>query len=136
MKAGTLTAVAAIAVLAVGCQRADDQRTDTMTDRDVLAARDQLDPAVLAALDSGNVAYRARDYQRSLDHYRDAVGMQDELAAGWFGIYMAELALGNLDAAEAAMARARAHAPTASLMQPDPELGVPADHPALRDTLP
>jgi tetratricopeptide (TPR) repeat protein len=127
---------AASVLLLAACQRADDQRTDTITDRDVRAARQQLDPAVAAALDSGNVAYRARDYQRALQHYQEVVARNEELAAGWFGIYMAQLALGNPDAAEAAMAQARIHAPAASLMHPDPDLGVPADHPALRDTLP
>jgi tetratricopeptide (TPR) repeat protein len=128
-------AVAALGLVA--CERPDDQRTETITDRDVLTARQQLDPAVAAALDSGNVAYRARDYQRALEHYNEAVAMNAELAAGWFGIYMAQLALGNPDAAEAAMAQARIHAPQASLMHPDPDLGVPADHPALQpDPLP
>jgi tetratricopeptide (TPR) repeat protein len=136
MRARTTFAVTAALVALAGCQRDDDQRTDTIRDRDVLAARQQLDPAVTAALDSGNVAYRARDYERALDHYQQAVAADQTLAAGWFGIYMAQLALGNVDAAEAAMAQTRTHAPAASLIRPDPDTGVPGDHPALRDTLP
>jgi thioredoxin-like negative regulator of GroEL len=123
-------------ILLAGCERPDDQRTDTITDRDVRAAREQLAPAVAAALDSGNAAYRARDYQRALQHYNAVVQADERLAAGWFGIYMAQLAMGNVEAAEAAMAQARIHAPRASLVQPDAALPVPADHPALRDTLP
>jgi tetratricopeptide (TPR) repeat protein len=136
MTGRTIIAVAAASVALAACDRPDDQRTDTMTDRDVLAARQQLDPVVTAALDSGNIAYRERDYQRALDHYHQAVAVDNEAAAGWFGIYMAQLALGNPDAAEAAMEQARRYAPGASLIQPDPDLGVPAGHPALRDTLP
>jgi tetratricopeptide (TPR) repeat protein len=136
MNARSTTAVAAALLALMACDRPDDQRTETISDRDVLQARQQLDPAVTAALDAGNAAYRAREYQRALDHYHEAVSRDRDLAAGWFGIYMAQLALGNADAAEAAMEQARTLAPGATLMQPDPDLGVPADHPALSDTLP
>jgi tetratricopeptide (TPR) repeat protein len=118
-------------LLAGGCRRPDDQRTDQIRDRDVLAARQTLDPAVVEALDSGNVAYRERDYSRALGHYQAAVEMDRDVAAGWFGIYMAQLALGNAEAAEAAMQQARQRAPGASLIQPDEDLPVPRDHPAL-----
>lgn len=122
------------ALLLTGCDRPDDQQTGSIQDRDVLAARAQLDPEVRDALDRGNAAYRDRDYEQALEHYHAAVRMDEALAAGWFGIYMAELALGNADAAEAAMEQARIHAPGASLMHPDADVPVPADHPALRDT--
>jgi tetratricopeptide (TPR) repeat protein len=136
MRARPTHALLAVALVAGGCERADDQRTDTIRDRDVLEARARLDPAVTTALDDGNAAYRARDYEAALRHYQSAVEMEETLAAGWFGLYMAHLALGNVDAAEAAMEQARMHAPGASLMHPDPDLAVPADHPALRDTQP
>jgi tetratricopeptide (TPR) repeat protein len=134
MRHPALLAVLATAVAVGGCERPDDQRTGAIRDADVRAARAQLEPAAAAALDSGNAAYRERDYQRALAHYTAAVEMHPELAAGWFGIYMAQLALGNPEAAEAAMAQARIHAPGASLMHPDPDDPVPPDHPALRDT--
>jgi hypothetical protein len=130
-----LLAVTAI-LTASACRGEDDQRTDTITDRDVQAARDQIDPAVLEALDSGNTAYRERDYRRALGHYQAAVDRDETVAAGWFGIYMAQLALGNAEAAEAAMVQARNHAPGASLIQPDADLPAPAGHPALPDTQP
>lgn len=134
MDVRAMVVVSAAVLVLAACDRPTDQRTDSITDRSVRDARQQLDPAVAAALDSGNVAYRARDYRRALEYYQKVVEMNEELAAGWFGIYIAQLALGNPDAAEAAMAQARTHAPRASLMHPDPDLGVPADHPALRDT--
>lgn len=131
---GVLPIVTITSLLVTGCDRPDDQQTGSIQDRDVLAARAQLEPGVRDALDRGNAAYRDRDYEQALEHYHAAVRMHEGLAAGWFGIYMAELALGNADAAEAAMAQARMHAPGASLMHPDPDRPVPADHPALRDT--
>jgi tetratricopeptide (TPR) repeat protein len=136
MNTRILVAAATAAVVLAGCQRPDDQRTDSITDRDVHAAREQLGPAVTNALDSGNAAYRERDYETALRHFQAAVDMDEGVAAGWFGIYMAQLALGNPEAAEAAMAQVRIHAPDASLIQPDPNLPVPGDHPALRDTTP
>lgn len=129
---GTLLLVVGVAVL-TGCPRDDDQRTDTIRDRDVLEARADLEPEVATALDDANAAYRDRDYETALRHYQSVVEMRDDLAAGWFGIYMAQLALGNAEAAEAAMEQARIRAPGASLMHPDPDAPVPPDHPALPD---
>jgi tetratricopeptide (TPR) repeat protein len=136
MRSSSIVAALIAALLITACQQADDQRTGAISDQDVLAARAELDPAVLAELDNGNAAYRARDYETALQHYQAAVDMDQRLAAGWFGIYMAQLALGNAEAAEAAMDQARIHAPGATLMHPDPDIPVPADHPALRDTQP
>jgi tetratricopeptide (TPR) repeat protein len=124
-----------VPLLLAACDRPDDQRTGTIGEREVREARAQLDPAVTAELDSGNAAYRERDYQRALEHYQAAVQMNEELAAGWFGIYMAQLALGNAEAAEAAMEQARIRAPGATMMHPDADFPVPADHPALQDTV-
>ncbi len=136
MKTRGLFATAAAALVLAGCPQPDDQRTETITDRDVLTARAELHPAAAAALDSGNISYRERDYERALRHYHEAVEIHGDLAAAWFGIYMAQMALDNPEAAEAAMEQARMHAPDASLIQPDPDMPVPPDHPALPDTLP
>lgn len=65
-------------------------------------AKDTLPPAVRAQLDSGNAAYRARDYEGANRHYRATVQAMPNLASGWFGVYMAESALGNKAAADSA----------------------------------
>jgi tetratricopeptide (TPR) repeat protein len=124
------------ALLLAACDRPDDQRTGAIQGEDVRAARAELDPAVADALDNGNSAYRAREYEQALEHYQTAVELDESVAAGWFGIYMAQLALGDDEAAEAAMEQARQHAPDATLMHPDPDRPVPADQPAPGDTLP
>lgn len=113
-----LLPLAALLLLA-GCSPADDQETGSVSRDDVQQARDDLDPAVVEALDAGNSAYREGDYQAALDHYREA-NQQGDIAAAWFGIYMAELALGNAAAADSAMARAQDLAPGASLIHPEP----------------
>lgn len=116
----------ALGLLAGACgPTGEDQETGTISREDVIEARQDLEPAVLAALDSGNLAYRDRRYADARAHYREATRLADDAAAAWFGLYMAELALGNPDAAQAAMDRARALAPGASLI-----------HPAETDTVP
>lgn len=112
-----LILVGAAALVACG-PRGDDQETGSISREDVLEARQELEPAVLAAIDSGNAAYRERRYAAARDHYAGAARLDDDVAAAWFGLYMAELALGNTEAAEAAMDRARDLAPGASLIHP------------------
>jgi tetratricopeptide (TPR) repeat protein len=98
------------------CGSEADQRTETVTPDVVQGARDALSPDLLAQLDSGNLAMRAGDPVTALEHYRRATELDAQAAAAWFGVYMAERALGNSEAAEEALERARAAAPEASLL--------------------
>lgn len=107
----------ALALAALGC-RPDDQETGSVTPEAVREARSELPAQVLAHLDSGNARYEDHDYQAALEHYRAVVDGAPDAAAGWFGIYMAQLALGNTAAADSAMERARDLAPGASLIRP------------------
>lgn len=111
-------AIAALVVLPA-CQSGDDQETGSISRDQVIEARQGLDPELAAALDQGNDAYRDNDYEAALRHYETAAGIDDDVAAVWFGIYMANLALGNTEAADSAMRRARTLAPDASLIHPD-----------------
>lgn len=111
--------LAGAAAMAAGCDRGDDQRTDTLTRDVVTGARAALGPELVAALDSGNAAIRAAEYERALQHYRRATELDPDAAAAWFGVYMAAGALGRPDEAEAALERARAAAPGATLLRPD-----------------
>lgn len=77
-------------------------------------------PGVTSALDSGNAAYRSRDYVGALRHYRAAAELGPDVAATWFGVYMAQLALGDTAAADSAMRRARALAPGLAESHPEP----------------
>jgi tetratricopeptide (TPR) repeat protein len=102
-----------------GCDRPEDQETGSISEDAVRGARSSLPADVAAAIDSGNAAYRAEDYQAALRHYREAARRDESLAAAWFGIYMAELALGNVEEANRAIERARELAPGASLIHPE-----------------
>jgi hypothetical protein len=55
------------------------------------------------------------------EHFLAVTELEPELAVGWFGLYMAERGLGDLEAAEAALARVRDIAAGASLVHPDDE---------------
>ena len=107
----------------------EDQRTGTVNQDEVAQA---LSPEARAELDLANVAYRAGDarnplnepgvniregdYETALSHFERVVEMAPDDATGWFGIFMAQNALGNAEAAEEALAEARSRAPGASLI--------------------
>lgn len=119
MTTRTAVTVLAAAALLAGCQPPEDQETGSIDREDVIQTREGLDPELVAALDSGNVAYRAGSYETALRWYQQAVDVDDDVAAGWFGVYMAQLALGNTAAADSAMARAQDLQPGASLIHPE-----------------
>ena len=62
---------------------------------------------VQAHVDSGNVAYRAQDYAGARAHFSEAARLGPDVPAAWFGLYMAEHALGNQAAADSALARSK-----------------------------
>lgn len=133
----TAACMAAIAALTfTGCDRPDDQETGSLSREDVLQAREGLDPSYRAALDSGNVAYRAREYDEALRYFEEATEIDADVPAGWFGVYMAELALGNVEAANAAMERAQELAPGATLMHPEEPARAPGGTGATGDSAP
>lgn len=78
-------------------------------------------------VDSGNAAYRAGDYEEARRQFRAAVAEQPESQAAWFGVYMAERALGNRDSARAALERA------GDLPHPDGSLHPPPSESASGD---
>lgn len=84
----------------------------------VVEERAGLSEEFLAVLDSGSEAFRADDYQASLAHYTRATELDPEVAAGWFGVYMAHQALGNAEAAAEALERARALDAGADMIHP------------------
>lgn len=113
------TVAIAVALAMAACGAPNDQETGSIDSQEVRRARADLDPDLVEALDSGNAAYRRGDYDEALDYYHQAVDVDDKVPAGWFGVYMAEAALGHPEAADSAMARAQELAPGASLIHPD-----------------
>lgn len=99
-------------------QPGEDQTTESIGAEDVKEERTDRSPEFIAHLDSGNAAYRVKDYENALRHYQAVTRIDENEAAGWFGIYMTELARGNAAAADVALKRAQEHAPGASLIHP------------------
>ena len=108
-----------LALLACG---GDDQRTADLDPEEAREKWETLDPAVRIQIERGNRAFRESRYDSALVHYTNATRLDEGAAAGWFGVYMAQLALGNPEAAADALARARAAAPGTTLVTPEEEV--------------
>ena len=117
MSASRMLATLLALTAAVAC-RPDDQRTDTVDPTEAMQVRAHWPPEVAAQLDSGSAAFRSNDHEAALRHYRRVTEMEPDIAAGWFGVYMAEHALGNAEAAAAAYERAQGIVPGATLLHP------------------
>ena len=76
-------------------------------DRPTLNPDAGLGPVARAALDSGNAAYRVKNYRVALRHYRAAANSAPAQAAPWFGIYMIAQATGDKALADSATAEVR-----------------------------
>jgi len=112
---GNAVTVAVVLAATVGC-RPDDQRTDTLDPHGGMQTREEMAPEVVAQLDSGSAAFRAGDFEAALSHYRRVTELDPAVGAGWFGVYMAEDALGRSEAAAVALGRARSLEPGATLL--------------------
>jgi tetratricopeptide (TPR) repeat protein len=122
MRKMLVLALAGAAVLSACREDPGDQRTETVTPRTMEQARAGWPEGLAAAVDSGNAAYSAGEYEAASAHYRRATQLGPDVTAGWFGIYMTEHARGNIAAADSAMQRARQLSPDASLIH-----GAPGD---------
>lgn len=108
--------VAALLTVALswGCSPPDDQRTETL---DPTTAGREISGEARIQLDSGNAAFRVQDFEQALIHFTRVTELEPDDATGWFGLYMAHDAMGNTEAADSAIARARSEAPGASLIR-------------------
>ncbi|MDX1673776.1 MAG: tetratricopeptide repeat protein [Longimicrobiales bacterium] len=95
---------------------------------------------VAARVDSANLYYSNGDYEAAAEVYRDLTEEYPEISTVWFGLYMAESALGNEEAAAAALEKAEGMAPGLGQMHEAAESSgmgdmlrgeMPAGHPSL-----
>lgn len=110
--------LALTAMVVVAC-RPDEQETGSISAEDVREARASLPPEVQMHLDSGNAAYRRKDYMAAREHYRAAAASDEDQPAAWFGLAMVHGAMGDSAAAAQAMEKARSLAPGATLIHPN-----------------
>ncbi|MEP7381544.1 MAG: hypothetical protein ABI910_07650 [Gemmatimonadota bacterium] len=108
-----------VLVAASACRRANDAQQAT-ADGSVLppghvpvtsAGATDLQPVTQALLDSGNAAFRQKDYPAALGFYARASEVQPEHAAPWFGTYMVGQATRNSALTDSALRMVRARAP-------------------------
>ena len=119
MSARIPVALAALGLLLfTGCERPDDQVTESLDPVGARQERESFPPELVAQLDSGSAAFREDDLEAALRHYQAVTEIDDEVAAGWFGLYMVHRARGEAEEANEALSRAQALAPGASIIHP------------------
>lgn len=105
--------IAVVAVLAVaGCSDEEGRRVPLGQDTAQSENRRASWPAELTArVDSANAAIANDEPEVAAEIYRALAQEYPEIGTVWFGLYMAEDALGNTEAAAAALERAEAITP-------------------------
>lgn len=107
---GPSLVLVAILTFLGGCGGADDagkRPLSEMGQGGTGVASDPLPPGMTASaaarLDSGNVAFRSRQYEAATRYYRAAANDVPEHPAPWYGIYMVGQATGNRELSDSAM---------------------------------
>lgn len=108
-------------LLVCACSKANDAKTAAVMGDSLPPGHVPIDQppnagAALSALgqalvDSGNTAFRVKDYDGALAFYRKASQSDPSHAAPWFGTYMVGQAMKNTALADSALAMVRARAP-------------------------
>ncbi len=105
----------AVALVAVaGCGEEPGERVELgeqAQPQQQQGGRDSWPAELTAAVDSGNAAYAAGRYEEAAEIYRGLAEEYPDIGTVYFGLYMAENALGNEEAAQAALAEAEARSP-------------------------
>jgi tetratricopeptide (TPR) repeat protein len=128
--------VAGLTVFA-GCDRAQDDNAMDFNGDGMEQARAGWPAELSARIDSGNVAYREGRYDDAAEIYRSATELSPDVAAGWFGLHMAEAARGNDAAADSARMMAESLTPGLGMGHPQTPMGdapagdMPAGHPPI-----
>lgn len=112
---GRILSFALAGCLLAGC-RPDDQPTRSIDPQAAERTRAALPADLVEHLDSGNAAFRAHEFEAANEHYSAAIAIDSTATAAWYGVFMAQRALGNAAEAAVALERAQALAPGASLI--------------------
>lgn len=110
MKRSAALLAAAVVLFATSCKQnpsPDNAKVPITPPADSVHAAMATPTPFQFQLDSGNVAFRAKDYTRARAHFMRATEIDSTNAAAWFGVYMAEDKLGNKAEADYAMKKAQ-----------------------------
>lgn len=80
---------------------------DDQSSGDMKVTRDEMSHEVAVLIDAGNGAFSSGDYETAKQHYLGAASRDSTVAAAWYGVAMAERALGNDAAADSALQRVK-----------------------------
>lgn len=92
---------------AAGRQPLGELGSDTADVR-ARASESKVSLSAIAALVAGNAAYRAKQMDKAMAHYREAAAAAPDHAAPWFGLYMVANEMKNAALADSAMSRVKA----------------------------
>jgi tetratricopeptide (TPR) repeat protein len=137
------TAALAVALTATmglaACDRDQDRGESLRANDDAMAeARAGWPEGLGTLIDRGNTQYREGRYDDAAETFREATELAPDVAAGWFGLHMAESARGNEEAADEARMRAEALTPGLGVGHPRgpmgemPEGELPPGHPTMQ----
>ena len=93
-----------------GCP-SEENEAEATTDTSAVSAAAPMPAAVQAQVDSGNLAYRADDFESALTHFRSALGDAPDRPAPLYGVYLAATALGDSVLADSVATVLRDEAP-------------------------
>jgi tetratricopeptide (TPR) repeat protein len=132
--------IAAMAVIGlVACGEADEADRIPLGQEQAQreGGRAQWPAELVALVDSANLAYSQERYEEAAEIYRGLTEEYEDIGTVWFGLYMAENALGNTEAAQAALERAEEQSPGLGRMHEQAEsvgvegMPMPEGHPSV-----
>lgn len=106
-----IVALAAVGLVACGGEEGERVELGGEEPQAREDARANWSPELTAAIDSANALYAADDYEGAAAMFTEITEDNPELGVAWFGLYMAERAQGNDEAADAALAKAEEYSP-------------------------
>lgn len=102
--ARTLAALT-LALVVVGCGAGESSEAPGAPGGEDVAPSEEgsgvITPEIRDALERGNAAFRADEFETALQHYQEALSMDSTVEASLFGLYITHEALGNTEEAQA-----------------------------------
>jgi tetratricopeptide (TPR) repeat protein len=140
MQSATLIVSLGALCVASGCAKSKDAQRTTSKDSAVagalpaghpsLAPAADLPDAARQTLDSGNVEFRAKRFEKAQRYYEKAAQLAPEHGAPWFGIFMIGDATKNKALADSAMREVQKR--TAGTAAPFPDTALRNPHAAVK----
>lgn len=93
-------------------------------------ARSTWSPELTAQVDSANAAYAAGDFDTAAEVFTAVTEEHPDMGVAWFGLYMAEKARGNTEAADAALAKVNELSPELAPAHDSGGMTMPPGHPS------